>query len=257
VDTSTRDPQSTHARWFERGVTVNEPQLTATAVLDRLAGISSARRVEAGTVLTRAGEGVSKVIVLREGGLELSVRTSEGRRIVALIHAGGVVADVAALCGTPMPFNVTAVRDSTIVEVEPAHLLTLLRSSPELSLYWMVSLARRLLASHRHALALLRKDTMAQVAAILLLEQEPAAEGPPLVRLSQEAIAELIGASRQSVSRVLSRLRERELVQTGYRTVVLLDQEALANVAGEHLPTWECRPLHTLTHLLPRAPGGL
>lgn len=148
-----------------------------------------------------------------------------------------------------IPFNVIAVRDSSVVEVDPERLLTLLHTAPDLALRWMTSLAHRLMASHRHALVLLRKDLPAQVAAVLLLEQEQTPGGPPEVRLSQEAIAQLLGASRQSVSRVLGELRARGLVRTGYRTVVLLDPEGWpgwpTNPIGTIRPRIVCSPAHT------------
>jgi CRP-like cAMP-binding protein len=198
----------------------------------RLVAVSSARTVKAGTVLARVGFHPSKVIVVQDGELELSVRTRAGRRIVALVRAGGVIADVPALCGTPMQLDAIAIRDSRVIEVDPERLIALLRSSPELSLRWIRSLAWRLLASQRHALALLREGLPAQVAAVLLLEQETDGDGYPKVQLSQEAIARLLGASRQSVSRILSGWRARGVVRTGYRSILLLDPQALTTIAG-------------------------
>ena len=217
--------------WLDRGVTAGDPELLDGQILDELLEASAIRAVPGGTVLARAGVGIDRIVVVVDGELELSQDTRSGRRVVGLLHRGGVVGDVTALTAMPMPFDAIATRDSRVVECDLDRLPALLRRSPELSVRWMTSLARRLLAAQRHALALLRRDLTAQVAALLLLEQDDAGE-TPAVRLSQESIAQLLGASRQSVSRILSGFRARDLVRTGYRSVVLLDHDALAALAG-------------------------
>ena len=62
-------------------------------------------------------------------------------------------------------------------------------------------------------------------------ERERRHDGGWMVRLSHATIAQLLGVRRQSVSRVLAPLRERGLVTSGYRTIVLLDLPGLARVA--------------------------
>jgi CRP/FNR family transcriptional regulator, cyclic AMP receptor protein len=54
-----------------------------------------------------------------------------------------------------------------------------------------------------------------------------------VVRLSQQEIGELIGASRESVARALTTLREHKLVETGHRSVTVLDPDALRSRAIE------------------------
>jgi CRP-like cAMP-binding protein len=236
-------PEGSRRSWLNQGVTAGDPELLAGEILERLAAICGTRTVTAGTVVVHAGAKTDEVIVVYKGQLELYKRAQGTRRVTALVEPGGVVGDVAAMCGMPMPYTAIATRESVVIECDLDRLFALLQGVPDLSLRWMTSLARRLLASHRHSLALLRKDLVAQVAAVLLLEQEPSSDAPPTVRLSQEAIAHLLGASRQSVSRVLSGFRKRGLVRTGYRNVVLLERDALADIAGEHPGIWDPEPV--------------
>jgi CRP-like cAMP-binding protein len=236
----TRDfAEASQRSWLDQGITAGDPELLDGPVLDRLAAIAAVRTVQPGEIVAQAGARTDHVIVVRDGELELSVSTTGGHRILALVRPGGVVGDVAALCGMPMPVDAVAIRECRVMECDLERVLEMLSRSPDLALRWMTSLACRLLASHRHALALLRKDLVTQVAALLLLEQDPTPDGPPTVRLSQEAIAQLLGASRQSISRVLSGFRKRGLVRTGYRSVVLLQREALADIAGEPTGVWD------------------
>ncbi len=76
----------------------------------------------------------------------------------------------------------------------------------------------------------------AQVA-FILLEQQEQASGRLVVRLTHEVIADLVGARRQSVSRVMRTLTEAGLIKSGYGQVEVLDVLGLeALLGGDLLP---------------------
>ena len=52
------------------------------------------------------------------------------------------------------------------------------------------------------------------------------------VALSQASLATLLGASRQSVNEALADLRDRGLVETGYRMIRVLDRSGVARISG-------------------------
>lgn len=52
------------------------------------------------------------------------------------------------------------------------------------------------------------------------------------LRLSQAELASWIGASRETVERVLRDWRKREIIETGYRSVTVLRLEDLMRIAG-------------------------
>jgi CRP/FNR family transcriptional regulator, cyclic AMP receptor protein len=52
-------------------------------------------------------------------------------------------------------------------------------------------------------------------------------------RLSQEDLADVVCAARQSVNRELRRLMREGILKQRYRTLVILDRERLLHVAGE------------------------
>jgi CRP-like cAMP-binding protein len=68
---------------------------------------------------------------------------------------------------------------------------------------------------------------VAQLLAELAIAHESHGPGPASVRLTQQEIGELIGASRESVARALATLRDRHLVRTGRRSVTVLEPDAL------------------------------
>jgi CRP-like cAMP-binding protein len=102
--------------------------------------------------------------------------------------------------------------------------------------------ARDLMSPIRHLgcraqISASNSSTPAQVAFLLLEHAEMSGDGPPVLQLSHDVIAQLLGARRQSVSRVLGGLRDRGLVTTAYRRLVLEDPDGLQAVAGPSLPS--------------------
>ncbi len=102
----------------------------------------------------------------------------------------------------------------------------LLASSPSLSLRWMTSIAWRLDDDRRRLVVITSKPLISQVAYLLLDLAESELEGRSVARLSHTTIAHLLGARRQSVTRVIAQLRQQGLVATSYGSTVLLDQDA-------------------------------
>jgi CRP-like cAMP-binding protein len=193
------------------------------------------RRVPAGMLLFATGDPVTSVVVVRTGEIKLLARAKTGRRVtVGIVRTAGVVADTAMLLGSPSPVDAVTSQPSLLLELDADGFSELLRHSPSLTLQWMASLAGRLEQDRRRIVAITTRGLAAQVAYVLL-EHEELEGDRAVVRLTHEVIAHLIGARRQSVSRVIQQLRAQGLVRTGYRMVVLHDRGALARTAGTDL----------------------
>lgn len=230
-----------HALWIARAMARTDLSPLQTKDIVALQAICRDRNVASGEVLLSAGTPVDRIFVVRTGEIQLAARRPLiGRRVVGLVHEGGVVADIQLFCDGPMPFDAIAAVDSVVIELDRAALLDLLRSSPSLGLRWATSVAKRLEHSQRRILSLLTQDLRAQVATMLLDERCRDGDHGWVVRLSHATMAQLLGVRRQSVSRVLGEFRRRGLVGGGYASLPLIDLEALAGVAGEPLEKFEC-----------------
>jgi CRP-like cAMP-binding protein len=193
--------------------------------------------VEAGTRLLAAGDTVDRVLVIGSGEVELLAHTPTGRRVTQVVRKGGVIGDIPLLLDAPMPFDAVISRSALVCELDRQALTAFLSSAPSASLRWMRSIALRLEEDRRRLLAIMSSDLTAQVAFLLLEHAELDRDGDPVVRLSHDVIAQLLGARRQSVSRVIADLRQRGLLSTAYRRIVLHDPEGLQEIAGPSLPT--------------------
>ncbi len=191
--------------------------------------------VPAGTVLIAAGSTAPDVYVVLEGRVSLAVRLpGAGRRTVAVVTSGGVVGDIPAVLRRDMPFDVLADTDVVLRRHDRQAVIEVLSRSPALALRWAASLAARLERVQSRLVTLLTKDLSAQVATVLL-EEATREQGVLVVRMPHQTIANLLGARRQSVSRVLGRMRRQGLVASRYGAVEVVDPAGVAAVAGHML----------------------
>jgi CRP-like cAMP-binding protein len=190
------------------------------------------RYADAGTVVAAAGSGVTHVQVVSDGELELRARLDSGRATMAVVRSGGIIADIPLLLRVPMPFDAVASRDTELITLSRQRWTELLTASPDLALRWMTSIARRLDDDRRRLVVVTSKPLIAQVAFLMLDLAEEGLSGEPIVKLSHTTMAHLLGARRQSVTRVVAQLKAQGLVESRYGHSVLLDTDGLHRVMG-------------------------
>ncbi len=96
----------------------------------------------------------------------------------------------------------------------------------------MTSIARRLDDDRRRLVVVTSKLLISQVAYLLLDLAEAEVTGQRVVRLSHTTLAHRLGARRQSVTRVITQLRQRGLVTSRYGATLLVDEDGLREVMG-------------------------
>jgi len=175
---------------------------------------------------------VTHVQIVSEGELELRARLDEGRATMAVVRAGGVIADIPLLLHAPMPFDAIASRDTELIALSRQRWTELLTGSPDLALRWMTSIARRLDDDRRRLVVVTSKPLIAQVAYLLLDLAEDGPADEAVVTLSHTTMAHLLGARRQSITRVIGKLRRQGLVESLYGHTVLRDPDGLRAVMG-------------------------
>jgi CRP/FNR family transcriptional regulator, cyclic AMP receptor protein len=182
-----------------------------------------------GSHLFRQGEPAVAAYLIREGTVDLYREHAGRHTVVARVGAGSVLGDVAMFGEGTYLSGARAVSHVRALRFERDTLLPELARHPALCLRWLVAGLRQLEAAHHRIVRLMHGTVVSQVADLIL--EEAAHRGE--VRMSQNEIATLLGASRQSVNEALAALRETGAVTTGYRSIVVDNADALRRVVAD------------------------
>jgi CRP-like cAMP-binding protein len=220
---------------------------TAGAFLDHLgpadrAAVLSAgrsRHYRAGDTIFVAGNPGGFVVVIIEGRAKVSVPSVAGTEtVLSLRGPGDLIGDLTAIYDETTPRTATVVALDAVAcrVVRAADFRAILADHPAVATELLRMVAARLRSSDRRLADFGAYDTTQRVARLLAdmaeAEGRPSATGLVLPRgLTQDDLAGLVGASRESVARALAALRSLGLVSTGRRQVAVLDLAGLRDYA--------------------------
>ena len=186
----------------------------------------------------------TRVWVLVSGGIKLCRTSSLGGRLVEAILAPGDLFGRLSTGGIPTPLEVESLEASELAGLHRAAFAKLLSQHPELALSVVQELEDRQQRLVRRLESLIFKDVRARVAGTLLeLAREnhgPCQHGFAVdVRITQQDLAELVGATRQMVNRVLGELSRELYVQRVGKVICVLHLERLERLTSAGTETSE------------------
>ncbi|MFE3454114.1 Crp/Fnr family transcriptional regulator [Nonomuraea sp. NPDC059194] len=189
------------------------------------------RRWERGEVVMTEGDTADWVLLLLEGRVKVSSHTGGGTEVVLAVRGpGGLLGEMSAIDGSPRSATVTALEPVGGVVVHD--FAGFLRAHGRVAVLLMQLVTGRLRDADRKRVEYGAFDTTGRVATRLveLAERygEPTTAGLRVaLPLSQDELAGWTGASREAVSKALRTLRDRGLIETGRRRVMIHDLEGL------------------------------
>lgn len=207
------------------------------AQLGTLARQAKPLRLAPREVLFAKGDPGESMYLVVSGRMRIGVVSVEGREVTyALIGPGQVFGEIAILDGGPRTADATAVEASDLLVIERRDILAFIRTNGDYGLRLIETLCRRL----RHANELL-EDTIflslpSRVAKQLLAladEIGEPGEGGVTIRMSQQAVADHMGISRESVNKVLAKWEQGGLVRLWRGQITIRDRAGLARFLGD------------------------
>ncbi|WP_335934647.1 Crp/Fnr family transcriptional regulator [Streptomyces sp. PTD5-9] len=205
--------------------------------------------------LLRQDEPSAYVLLILTGWTKVTESAPNGYEALhALRGPGDIVGESAALTGRPRSATVTALSPVRAVVVEHERFRSFVAGSAEVSLTLLALTADRARAADRRSLESAAMTVRERFAVLLLdLARTHGVRtngGIELdIPLSKQELAGAVGASREMVQRLLKDLRERGIVQTGRRALVIVRPDALRRIA--RTPGLVRPPAH---HGAPRTP---
>jgi CRP/FNR family cyclic AMP-dependent transcriptional regulator len=176
------------------------------------------------------------VLVILEGRVKLAVTTEDGdESLLGVRGPGELVGELAALDPQNRLATAIAIEPLTVQSLTAEEFRGFIAEHSSAALELIRMLIGRLREADRRRAEFGVHDTTRRVAhllAQLAAEHQPPEHGPTQVKLSQQEIGELIGASRESVARALAALRDQQLVTTDRRSVTVINLDPLRSFNG-------------------------
>ena len=189
--------------------------------------------VSRGEVLFHEGEPGDRLYVIRSGKIKLGRRSNDGREnLLAILGPGEMFGELSLFDPGPRTATATVVADGSILELGHLELIAWLEANPTVAKHLLGALARRLRRTNEALADLVFSDDPGRVAKALLDLStrfgETVDEGIRVAHdLTQEELAQLVGASRETVNKALADFAARGWVRREGRAIVLFDVDRL------------------------------
>jgi CRP/FNR family cyclic AMP-dependent transcriptional regulator len=188
------------------------------------------------TLLTE-GEMPRGVYIACSGRAKLSVEARGGKTIILKIAGDRHVMGLSAVVsGVPSPITVTTIELCQIKFIERDSFLRLIESDSHAALACATMLAREVASSFNdvHELLMARSSTE-KLARLLLswVSDEPRNRELRVdTEFTHEEISQMIGSSRETVTRLLSDMKRKDLIRLEGATLVIPNRIALQAIAA-------------------------
>nr|WP_297556795.1 Crp/Fnr family transcriptional regulator [uncultured Actinomyces sp.] len=190
-----------------------------------------------GEVLFEEGEPGNRLYIITEGKVKLGHTSTDGREnLLAVLGPGEIIGELTLFDPGPRSTTATAVSPVTLLHLDHADLSAILDTNPTMAKHMLRALARRLRRTNESLADLVFSDVPGRVAKALLDLADrfgtPAEDGVHVPHdLTQEELAQLVGASRETVNKSLADFVSRGWIHLEGRAVTLLDLDRLARRA--------------------------
>ncbi len=191
-----------------------------------------------GALLYVEGQMPRGVFVLCTGRVKLSTTSREGRVLILKIAEPGEALGLSAvISGTPYELTAESAGPCQVSFLEREALIKLMQKNGELGLRSAQALSKEFQSAYRdiHELILARSSAGKLARLLLSWAAERNIAGQEVrIRssLTHEEMAQMIGASRETVTRLLSELKKKQFIRLEGSTLVIRNRTALEALAA-------------------------
>ncbi|KAA3634658.1 MAG: Crp/Fnr family transcriptional regulator [Proteobacteria bacterium] len=177
-----------------------------------------------GALIVCEGDDSSCLYVIVRGAVKVFLGDEHGREVILRIeNAGDYFGEISFLDGERRSASVMALTDSKLLIIPRRALDGLMRAFPEISQAMLVGLARRIRRLSETARGFARDGVRQRLIAAIKMLGGCEGDFPATVeRPSQQDLADMIGASREMVGRILRGLADEGYVRLDGRRLVVV-----------------------------------
>lgn len=189
-------------------------------------------RIRKGQTLYRQGDGLTSVYAIRSGMMKLHTSTEDGRVHVTGFHMQGDLIGLDSLDERRYASDATALEDTDVCVIPVENLAMLAARTPSLQNQLLRMTSREVRKDHTMMLTLGSMNAEERLATFLIdLSERLSARGYSgsefYLRMTREDIGNHLGIKLETVSRLLKKMVDQELIEVRHRHVKLLSLPAL------------------------------
>lgn len=195
--------------------------------LASIAAVAKPRRYTKDEVIFHADESGDVFCLIRDGRVKVTMISPEGKEIIlSILGPGAFFGEMALLDNEPRSANVTALETLDVMTIWRNDFLLILAENFSITRKIFAELSRRLREASLRIESLATLDVNGRLARFLLtLARESGKEigngYVAVTRPTHQAIAAMIGTSRETVSRLIHGLMEQKLLLCEGKTIYL------------------------------------
>jgi CRP/FNR family transcriptional regulator, cyclic AMP receptor protein len=196
--------------------------------LERFAELTRERSYPKGSVILFQDDPGDSLFVLRAGRVKVVLIGEDGREVIlGVLEPGAHFGELALIDDQPRSAHVIAMEDAQLLILRREDFKRRVEANPTVAWALLTELSRRLRRADVKIGGLVLLDVPGRIARLLLdLANETGSE---LIEkpLTHQTIAQMIGASRETVSRAMKDFQDAGLIRVERRRIAIGDRDAL------------------------------
>ena len=204
--------------------------------LELLTGMFKPRDYSKNRVILFAHDPCDAFYIVLSGQVKVMLIAEDGREVVlSLVRDGDFFGEMSLMDDEPYSSSAIAMEDSRLLVLHRDEFRRCIAEMPEMSFGLLRALCGRLLEADHRIGGLMLLDVTGRVAH-LFLEMAAKGDGEFIADApTHQIIAQMVGSSRETVSRTVSALVAQGMIETAKNGLRILDRAALEHAAGQML----------------------
>ena len=198
------------------------------AELQQFAALTRERSYPKGSVILFEHDPGDSLFIVREGRVKVVLVGEDGREVIlGVLGVGEYFGELSLIDDRPRSAHVIAMEDATLLVLRREDFRRRVESNPAVAWSLLLELSRRLRQADEKIGGLVLLDVPGRIARLLLDLAEEAGADMIEKPLTHQTIAQMIGASRETVSRAMREFQDDGWIAVERRRIRVSDRPAL------------------------------
>ena len=194
----------------------------------KFAELTRERTYPKGSVILFQGDPGDSLYVLRQGRAKVVLIGEDGREVIlGVLEPGAHFGELALIDDQPRSAHVIAMEDSQLLILRREDFRRRVEANPSVAWALLTELSRRLRRADQKIGGLVLLDVPGRISRLLLDLSSESTNGSIEKPLTHQTIAQMIGASRETVSRAMREFQDAGWINVERRRISVADRQAL------------------------------